>query len=209
MAGIEDCYTSARGATKTLGNFGESGLHFLLPPCVTSPSLEISCSVPSSDWHFWNMGCSVMSRVGVKFLQWISWFTQKQRTSFLQHFSLSKPFLSSLGNDLMHSTRTIQCTCHFVDNRLLNRANSPGFRCLVNCHQLLLMLIPVFPQPKLPLLPFPRLTAIWPQTCGRRRHSARAPTRSSPTSCPRAKWAARGASPKSLSPQLKASKNGK
>ena len=31
MAGIEDCYTSARGQTATLGNFGKGTLVFVFP----------------------------------------------------------------------------------------------------------------------------------------------------------------------------------
>ena len=38
MAGIEDCYTSARGQTATLGNFGESR-SFLCLDC--SPQLHV------------------------------------------------------------------------------------------------------------------------------------------------------------------------
>jgi len=35
MAGIEDCYTSARGSTGTLGNFGESRFFVFSHCCFT------------------------------------------------------------------------------------------------------------------------------------------------------------------------------
>lgn len=41
MAGIEDCYTSARGSTGTLGNFGKYGIiiEFSIHLCVHNVSL--------------------------------------------------------------------------------------------------------------------------------------------------------------------------
>ncbi len=40
MAGVSDCYTSARGQTATLGNFGESLLHY---SPLSSPYPSSSC----------------------------------------------------------------------------------------------------------------------------------------------------------------------
>lgn len=65
MAGIDDCYTSARGCTATLGNFGESGagaaacvtdraqhLCFLVVCASSSEAEAISASVAQSCCRF-------------------------------------------------------------------------------------------------------------------------------------------------------------
>lgn len=45
MAGIEDCYTSARGSTSTLGNFGtEAAARTARGPCSLSHNSGHSCS---------------------------------------------------------------------------------------------------------------------------------------------------------------------
>jgi Ribosomal protein S5 len=41
MAGIEDCYTSARGSTGTLGNFGESWFFAVSYCCITQSCFNI------------------------------------------------------------------------------------------------------------------------------------------------------------------------
>lgn len=47
MAGIDDCYTSARGCTATLGNFGKI---YLLVKCLKLHVFSLLCSASPLQW---------------------------------------------------------------------------------------------------------------------------------------------------------------